>query len=58
MGSFHVFTRDSLLFERIYEAMDLYSVRGTRFVPCSHLLHHTEDDMEWLGSLELDCRGM
>lgn len=58
MGSFHVFAQDSLLFERIYEDMALFSVRGTRFVPCSHLLHHIEDDMEWLGSLELDCRGM
>lgn len=58
MGSFHVFTRDSLLFERIYEDMALYSVRGNRIVPCSHLLHHPEDDMEWLGSLELNYRGM
>lgn len=38
--------------------MALYSVRGPTFVPCSHLLHHIEDDMEWLGSLELDHRGM
>lgn len=58
MGPFHVFTRDCLLFERIYEDMALYSVRGPTFVPCSHLLHHIEDDMEWLGSLELDHRGM
>ena len=58
MGFFHVFPRDSLHFERIYEPMALFSVRGTRFVLCSHLLHHTEDDMEWLGFLELDCGGM
>lgn len=50
--------RTACFFERIYEDMALFSVRGTRFVPCSHLLHHIEDDMEWLGSLELDCRGM
>lgn len=44
--------RTACFFERIYEDMALYSVRGPRFVPCSHLLHQIEDDTEWPGSLE------